>query len=1054
MEFDEDTAIDFVGRRSKINLEKTIRELRIQPNEFTDLRIECECRFQRTKIDAKTFRRVLQAHVQKKYPMEEIVTTDYILPLDKFIKIRETRTDGVNQIERSIKTSFYLSNTMRDKGLKTTLSLEILGGTANRIFLSYNRKSSTDKLVVRKKTRRSFRIHERWTLDLTEVESYEQSYRYEIPQSSERIKTDMFIVSYGDVIGKSTTAYEIEMDYTERFQRNIDTTLTIISERLPLFIDQCSLFAKNDLYESVHLVKDEILQDIMKNFNEAVKDPEYRYGLSRNIPQVRNMAEHDLFNYKNYVATPKADGLRKILLFGKNHITILSPGNDINIYQYHDNPMYQSDFEGLVLDGELVPKSRIKNRNIRERFEMCYYVFDVIRPCVNISEGNCFEGGDILSRMAYLKNILPSTITETIALRYKMPMAKDRHLNGWIVFGNYLDRKMYFNLKPYEDAYTNTHSAAASFFSFRDSLDYEDDGLVFTPRNTPYEDLETKKYGIRTLKWKPIQQLSIDFEYKDGILRSTNEKRMLVPFRGTTYYPYEPTTSIDFMEFPAVSGLIYECVYHQQDRKFRVQRIREDKEFPNRLEVALDVWYAIQNPIRENTLMGKGYDCLRRMESYRLWDALQETKNANILDLYGVNPSRDLPSHICYEMDIQGKNYNALWNSWEYLIPFSSMSSSIIPGSKRSWPYLDENLSSPDVVIVEGSFLHMILHPEITDMYYISKEIDLNYIRMLRKYILSASKVIVHRMGTYDPSKVYGKQIYGSTDERILVSSLDTKAVIEILEPSKWGVYDCSSYTYTHTYGRISCTIDYNRERNAYSSLAGSDMIVYLDMIRTEIFTVEEVKKLYNYVDDSIEMPISEDSNRSLQEYILSPPLMSKAEESPMSMAFDINSAIAPNGVSLAKYLVSFDEIQPVKGSLEEMILKPIFYRFSKLEGKLPYNEYSMKRFAEQLTRLRLRTQEMQFILDEFQISIIVLDEQYKNMTKIPTKDKIKAEIYTGKSSENGVIILGMVDRDVYRTYIFSDRDIDSPTNPYRDLSGMIHHTDPSIIFFNLRKSQ
>lgn len=97
-------------------------------------------------------------------------------------------------------------------------------------------------------------------------------------------------------------------------------------------------------------------------------------------------------------------------------------------------------------------------------------------------------------------------------------------------------------------------------------MDYETDGLVFTPVNEPI------RMGTHEtmFKWKPRERITIDFELRNGV-------ELFVQDRGIPYKEAELFSQNERKDLP--SGTIVECGYGSLG--WFVEKVRTDKTHPN-----------------------------------------------------------------------------------------------------------------------------------------------------------------------------------------------------------------------------------------------------------------------------------------------------------------------------------------------------------------------------------------------------------------------------------------------------------------------------------------
>lgn len=158
---------------------------------------------------------------------------------------------------------------------------------------------------------------------------------------------------------------------------------------------------------------------------------------------------------------------------------------------------------------------------------------------------------------------------------------------------NYADRNYFTDL-----AFTNHISAVRTLIRERPMpMDHHtlqlivndtevNDGIVFIPKNEPYSNGYTYKY-------KPPALMTIDFALskdKKWLLVNTGDK--CIVFKGTDIFPTRGVAPKN-----AVEG-VGEYSYNRDTKTFVFVRPRLDKNVPNFLTIAIDVWKDIHCPPR------------------------------------------------------------------------------------------------------------------------------------------------------------------------------------------------------------------------------------------------------------------------------------------------------------------------------------------------------------------------------------------------------------------------------------------------------------------------
>lgn len=1071
-------------------------------NVMQDLQIELECRFRhdfgRGDIiftSEKVFRRVKEYYLNKaargEVEMSDTTSTDRSININRFYKLRETTMNGRDIAMLTLKNGFYTDYETGKYGTKLAASLEVSGSTARTMAESLLRKKEfrpTDTMNVRTKTRSSFIIHtapgQSYSVDLTEVESYDVGFELVVKQDS----SSSWLQDRGSPTTPMRRSYEIELDYTVKASpyRNIED---MAREVRPLLHDWCqfiSNMAKEVVYQTNHLVGEDIIRDMFRNIKERMQDTNVRRPLDiskSTLPQVRNITTRELRNFANYTATPKADGVRSLIYFGRNYIAMIKPPTEFNILIQMDEG-YESPLEGVLVDGEFVEMTNIKNLDVKKMYvHGAYYVFDVVAPSVRTGGDVQWKPDDVIERNNYLRTILPREFDKDAFEKGLMlnRLPAKAPIQGWSLYLSRVVKKaIYFQVKEYEDAPIHPYAAFRSYLEKVPSLQFKDDGLIFTPRNTPYHLLD-EGMNIKTLKWKPVELMTIDFLYEGssqddnnqykGTLKSS-KNRELVPFVGTRFFPYDKNTPIYSDTYSLMSGAVYECAF--LDGQFHVHRPRNDKEFPNTLEVAINDWYYINNPITPNIMAGHGYQPIQEYDKYRLWESMQHVMNTStgklkVLDLLNIDPRKDLPQEVCKAIDIQQfpEEFDKV-ELWTKVHLFSTNLRRELLPTQQDKLLMDvvDIANEYDLLILDGSMVQLILgeHRRYTDFLFMESAIPSDMIVSLRnlvsQFYTEGKQMIIHRMPVKSQEMVT-TITYGSPDEKLIVGPVSDGSVQLLfannIDRSIPLIYDPSIQAVNPKSQRIFCrsTPEFQFEaESGRSALHGVDLIPYFEWVRTGVLSEEEkIESLFTAVDGSgwmIRKPeeVLSISNASISDGTSGRFSMASSEEIFGSMSGGGIVAIPiPEGETPAEFLIDYDEIEPSVGSLEVMILKPILKRFSELPGKLPYNPSSALRYSREMSEITLRDQDYQFIMDEFDMGMFIIQSAKPSLAIMSAKVLAKP-MNSRHGCRNGFIFIRRVDSGEYKLMIPSEKPNMTMENPYRMQHGMVAYDDPLLKFF------
>jgi len=390
---------------------------------------------------------------------------------------------------------------------------------------------------------------------------------------------------------KSFTSYEIEMERNsnltlEDFMNKFEFLYFIYQGYNKLFLDNISdyynIFNKNKnllmpvdvkkqiIYEFNQLL---INQDLNDTFIPQIKQKDDEKLISyRNEP--KNIKIKDMLSLEKYATTSKLDGIRTFAFFQKNAVYFVNPPYDIIRITKYTNLTYQD----TIIDGEFVTNIEDK-RNV-------FYMFDILRLYSKSVENKQFH------------------------TRYELLKKASEETQLFINPINFQLKTFYFHSNFYEN--------------IRDTLldnnlfelnEIKTDGIIIQPINKPY-------LNRQTFKWKPIEQLTIDFQVVSVIDEeeeynlTTFDKfsNKLTSFRGTSDNPFFKTTFISdgIFENEKINNRIVEFKWDYDHEVFVPMRYRDDRPIPNRSDVATSVWNDIMNPIYKSTIEGDDLVVMRK----------------------------------------------------------------------------------------------------------------------------------------------------------------------------------------------------------------------------------------------------------------------------------------------------------------------------------------------------------------------------------------------------------------------------------------------------------
>lgn len=397
---------------------------------------------------------------------------------------------------------------------------------------------------------------------------------------------------------KTTTSYECELEILEQQGVNqLSTATYVLIQQLqgteePLTERERSGFIR-------------YLNDILGGTPSSSR---IDYNL---LVQARNLRMNDMVygglvgnNQTSYSLSHKVDGIRKLLVINNDGVWLVSAPNSINrvvsFSKIQDEAYRQAlkEVVGTVLDGELVPMaSRLSGA---PNAKYWYIPFDCLS---SVRLGSLSDGGNTSIQQDLHVNRL--NFCQIIADRFKTNLltvsTKD--------FKEFTEAAEFF-------------ARYREFLSQQPSLPYLQDGMVVTPTQIEYnphsERIPLSKRILTAYpdicKIKPTEQLTIDFSIErqpNGILLLSNDPkaRSLVEFNGTSRVPYRDYLDDHPLLREVPDNTVVE--FKWSEGKFIPTRIRFDKLRPNNIEIAIDTWKSIHQPLTTDLLSGDTFAFVR-----------------------------------------------------------------------------------------------------------------------------------------------------------------------------------------------------------------------------------------------------------------------------------------------------------------------------------------------------------------------------------------------------------------------------------------------------------
>jgi hypothetical protein len=293
-----------------------------------------------------------------------------------------------------------------------------------------------------------------------------------------------------------------------------------------------------------------------------------------------NLHLDDLLNPSvNFSVTLKVDGVRRFLLITKAGMYLCGPPYDI-----HKISASASDYIGSLIDCEFYEESTIY------AFDLLFYKF---------SDYRLF---DFFARYKTLTNM-------------------------GVLGSSYIIKKYFMG----DSSVYNKTKEAFDIIDNDTSTSY--DGLIF----------QSQKGWAK--KWKPVNLMSIDFLLGPTKDESIFNLLVINPARKSHIQFRNMTIEIEKGIFngQSVSNRIMECIYDKTNKTFIPIRFRDDRDAPNKIDVANDVWKDIISPISRDTIEGNSLQVMRRYHNIEKLSLLKSNfRSGDIILDWGSGRGGDL----------------------------------------------------------------------------------------------------------------------------------------------------------------------------------------------------------------------------------------------------------------------------------------------------------------------------------------------------------------------------------------------------------------------------
>lgn len=443
-------------------------------------------------------------------------------------------------------------------------------------------------ILIRDKKRWSFNIYNKKVrLDLTEVTSYH-------PGDNDPSKAKTVFEIEIEILGPKLENLDIFNDAITLYLKQIQGTIIVYTSQEKSDI----IYKTNDLI-AAHVVRSDRIDvnAIIQPRNLKIRD----LGIGEIIPSTNRSVR--------YTVTIKAHGNRRLLVIEHSGIYLIYSDQVDKIADVNVSGKLKT-WHGTVFECEHIPKSSI--RPDADPKYMQALIYAVIFDTITTSRKSGVWNEDHPNRMEHAEKF----------------MSTMQGLTFYI-----FEPKVFRGFSTVPEFYRVVNEVLSATYPFIN------DGCIFTPDNYRYDpevnrmDLDQRILSRQpdVMKWKPPSELTIDFAINHILSEDGNyiELRVAegVPFAGTPFDPRRDIQIIPKLQ-NAPNGSIIEFRWTNEgvdasentQGKFVYVRPRDDKPFPNKQKVALDVWKDIHRPIDEDTIKGQKFQLSFRYHGREKWN--------------------------------------------------------------------------------------------------------------------------------------------------------------------------------------------------------------------------------------------------------------------------------------------------------------------------------------------------------------------------------------------------------------------------------------------------
>lgn len=348
-------------------------------------------------------------------------------------------------------------------------------------------------------------------------------------------------------------SFTIDDSFIKRYKKRISFTNKNISYDLTIINDN-EYNVEMEILDLKHLKKIDIIIENINLILYNIPIDNYIlhkitfYKIKKNLKQPIPLKDENVIN-NNFLVTPKFDGLRSILYINENKNVFLIKNSFSKI---ENTNLICKNISNTIIDGELIDNK-------------IFYAIDLILYNKKYENFNLKERSDILK-----------------TIKFQNEKNKTKHI--------YYKIKKYYPIEEINKIIKNKYS----YILNKKQNTISTDGLIFNSIKENY------KNSI-ILKWKQI--ITFDFKIKkiekkgDYIIwklycYNNNKQDEIFPVKdyGITYISLE-------IDKKYSDNKIIEFLFNNEKNMFEPIKPRDDKSFPNFIDIAIDNWSCLYNKI-------------------------------------------------------------------------------------------------------------------------------------------------------------------------------------------------------------------------------------------------------------------------------------------------------------------------------------------------------------------------------------------------------------------------------------------------------------------------